>query len=80
MLLATLGLVPIALGFGEGTELLRPLALVTLSGLSVGTLLTLVVVPCLYVSPHALVAWRPGRRRGGTRPEHRPTPGSGQSA
>ena len=65
-LLATLGLVPIALGFGEGTELLRPLALVTLSGLSVGTLLTLFVVPCLYVSLHALVAWRPGRRRNDT--------------
>ncbi|MCY1080210.1 efflux RND transporter permease subunit [Archangium lansingense] len=63
MLLATLDLVPIALGFGEGTELLRPLALVTLSGLSVGTLLTLFVVPCLYVSLHALVAWRPGGRR-----------------
>ncbi|MFY0524370.1 efflux RND transporter permease subunit [Archangium gephyra] len=62
-LLATLGLVPIALGFGEGTELLRPLALVTLSGLSLGTLLTLFVVPCLYVTLHALVAWRPGRRR-----------------
>ncbi len=62
-LLATLGLVPIALGFGEGTELLRPLALVTLSGLSMGTLLTLFVVPCLYVTLHALVAWRPGRRR-----------------
>ncbi|WP_198956143.1 efflux RND transporter permease subunit [Archangium sp. Cb G35] len=65
-LLATLGLVPIALGFGEGTELLRPLALVTLSGLSVGTLLTLFVVPCLYVSLHALVAWRPGGRRRNT--------------
>ncbi|AKJ02050.1 efflux RND transporter permease subunit [Archangium gephyra] len=62
-LLATLGLVPIALGFGEGTELLRPLALVTLSGLSLGTLLTLFVVPCLYVSLHALVAWRPGKRK-----------------
>lgn len=62
-LLATLGLVPLALGFGEGTELLRPLALVTLFGLSVGTLLTLFVVPCLYVSLHALVAWRPGHRK-----------------
>jgi multidrug efflux pump subunit AcrB len=62
-LLATLGLVPLALGFGEGTELLRPLALVTLFGLSVGTLLTLFVVPCLYVSLHALLAWRPGRRK-----------------
>ncbi|NMO22780.1 AcrB/AcrD/AcrF family protein [Pyxidicoccus fallax] len=62
-LLATLGLVPLALGFGEGTELLRPLALVTLFGLGVGTLLTLFVVPCLYVSLHALVAWRPRPRK-----------------
>ncbi|MDY7229516.1 efflux RND transporter permease subunit [Hyalangium rubrum] len=61
-LLATLGLVPLALGFGEGTELLRPLALVTLFGLSAGTLLTLFVVPCLYVSLHAFFAWRPGQR------------------
>jgi multidrug efflux pump subunit AcrB len=60
-LLATLGLVPLALGFGEGTELLRPLALVTLSGLTVGTLLTLFVVPCLYVSLHAFFSWRPRR-------------------
>lgn len=64
-LLATLGLVPLSLGFGEGTELLRPLALVTLFGLGVGTLLTLFVVPCLYVSLHALGAWRPGRRAHG---------------
>ncbi|MFP2932979.1 hypothetical protein ACLESO_49090 [Pyxidicoccus sp. 3LG] len=39
------------------------MALVTLFGLSVGTLLTLFVVPCLYVSLHALLEWRPGHRR-----------------
>lgn len=60
-LLASLSLVPLGLGFGEGTELLRPLAIVTISGLCLGTLLTLFVVPCLYVSLHALVARRPGR-------------------
>ena len=62
-LLATLGLVPLALGYGEGTELLRPLAVVTFFGLSLGTLLTLFVVPCLYVSLHAVLAWRPGAKR-----------------
>jgi multidrug efflux pump subunit AcrB len=62
-LLATLGLVPLALGYGEGTELLRPLAVVTFFGLSMGTLLTLFLVPCLYVSLHALLAWRPGTKR-----------------
>ena len=51
-LLATLGLVPLALGLGEGTALLRPLALVVLFGLSVGTVLTLFVVPCLYAVLH----------------------------
>ncbi|QRK13227.1 efflux RND transporter permease subunit [Archangium violaceum] len=60
-LLASLGLAPLALGSGEGTELPRPLAIVTISGLCMGTLRTLFVVPCLYVSPHALVAWRPGQ-------------------
>lgn len=62
-LLATMGLVPLALGYGEGTELLRPLAVVTFFGLSLGTLLTLFVVPCLYVSLHALLAWRTGTNR-----------------
>ncbi len=61
-LLATLGLVPLALGYGEGTELLRPLAVVTFFGLSMGTLLTLFVVPCLYVGLHALLAWRSGTK------------------
>lgn len=54
-LLATLGLVPLGMGFGEGTELLRPLALVVLSGLSIGTVLTLFVIPSLYVVLHG---WR----------------------
>jgi multidrug efflux pump subunit AcrB len=62
-LLATLGLVPLTVGYGEGTELLRPLAVVTFFGLSMGTLLTLFVVPCLYVALHALLAWRPGTKR-----------------
>jgi multidrug efflux pump subunit AcrB len=61
-LLASLGLVPLALGFGEGTELLRPLALVTISGLMMGTLLTLFVVPCLFVSLHSLVGRLSARR------------------
>jgi multidrug efflux pump subunit AcrB len=46
-------LVPLALGLGEGTALLRPLALVVHFGLAVGTVLTLFVAPCLYAAPHA---------------------------
>lgn len=43
-----LGLVPLALGWGEGTEIQVPLALSTLGGLISGTLLTLFVVPGFY--------------------------------
>ena len=37
-----------ALGFGKGTELSQPMAIVVVGGLVYGTLLTLIVVPCLY--------------------------------
>jgi HAE1 family hydrophobic/amphiphilic exporter-1 len=36
------------LGAGEGAELREPLAVTVIAGLSVSTLLTLLVVPCLY--------------------------------
>ncbi|MDD4940487.1 MAG: efflux RND transporter permease subunit [Candidatus Omnitrophica bacterium] len=44
-----LGLVPLALGIGEGSELQAPLALTVLGGLISATFLTLVFVPALYV-------------------------------
>ncbi len=44
-----LGLVPMALGLGEGAELRAPLAITVIGGLSVGTALTLLVIPVLYV-------------------------------
>ncbi len=56
-MIAVLGLLPLALGVGEGTELLRPLGIVTLSGLLLGTLMTLFVVPCLYVTLHDIFHW-----------------------
>jgi len=43
-----LGLLPMALGLGEGAELRAPLAITVISGLLVATLLTLVVVPVTY--------------------------------
>ncbi|RKZ16923.1 AcrB/AcrD/AcrF family protein [bacterium] len=43
-----LGLLPMALGLGEGAELRAPLAVTVISGLLVATLLTLVVVPVIY--------------------------------
>lgn len=47
-----LGLFPLALGVGEGSEFLQPLGVVVFSGLSVATLLTLFVIPCFYVLLH----------------------------
>ncbi|MFA5099517.1 MAG: efflux RND transporter permease subunit, partial [Candidatus Omnitrophota bacterium] len=44
-----LGLVPLALGIGEGAELQSPLALTVLGGLTSATFLTLVFIPALYV-------------------------------
>jgi HAE1 family hydrophobic/amphiphilic exporter-1 len=43
-----LGLVPLALGLGEGAELRRPMAVVVIAGLTSSTLLTLVVIPVVY--------------------------------
>lgn len=49
-----LGLFPLALGLGEGSEFLQPLGVVVFSGLSLATLLTLFIVPCFYVLLHDL--------------------------
>ncbi len=43
-----LGLLPLALGFGEGAELRAPLAIAIVGGLTSASLLTLFVVPVLY--------------------------------
>jgi HAE1 family hydrophobic/amphiphilic exporter-1 len=43
-----LGLVPMALGIGEGAELQAPLARVVIGGLITSTLVTLVLVPSVY--------------------------------
>ncbi|MCG0276638.1 MAG: efflux RND transporter permease subunit [Thermosediminibacteraceae bacterium] len=45
-----LGLLPLALGFGEGGELGASLATALIGGLTVSTVLTLVVVPVLYTA------------------------------
>jgi len=44
----TLGLLPMALGIGDGAELRTPMAITVISGLVVSTLLTLFVVPVIY--------------------------------
>lgn len=44
----TLGLLPMALGIGDGAELRTPMAVAVISGLLMSTLLTLFVIPVIY--------------------------------
>jgi HAE1 family hydrophobic/amphiphilic exporter-1 len=57
-----LGLVPMALGIGEGAELQAPLARVVIGGLATSTLITLVFVPAMYTVFEE--GWRGLIRRG----------------
>jgi HAE1 family hydrophobic/amphiphilic exporter-1 len=47
-LTTVLGLLPMALGLGDGAEIRAPMAITVIVGLSTSTLLTLVVIPTLY--------------------------------
>ena len=47
-LTTVLGLIPMALGLGEGAELRAPLAITVIGGLTVATILTLIVIPVVY--------------------------------
>lgn len=47
-MIAALGLIPLLLATGIGSEIQRPLATVVVGGLVTSTLLTLFVLPCLY--------------------------------
>ncbi len=47
-LTTALGLLPMAIGFGEGAEVRTPMAITVIGGLLVSTLLTLIVIPVMY--------------------------------
>lgn len=61
-LLASLGLLPMAVSHGIGSETQKPLAIVVIGGLISATLLTLLVLPTLYYAVHG--------RRGRMSKEH----------
>jgi len=56
-----LGLLPVAIGMGTGSETQTPLARVVVGGLTVSTLVTLIVVPVLY---YMVEGWIERRRAG----------------
>jgi HAE1 family hydrophobic/amphiphilic exporter-1 len=47
-LTTALGLLPMAMGFGEGSEVRTPMAITVIGGLVVSTFLTLLVIPVVY--------------------------------
>jgi multidrug efflux pump subunit AcrB len=47
-LTTVLGLIPMAIGWGEGTEIRAPMAITVIGGLTFSTLLTLVFIPVIY--------------------------------
>jgi len=47
-LTTVLGLIPMALGLGDGAEIRQPMAVTVIAGLSASTVLTLIVIPTLY--------------------------------
>jgi HAE1 family hydrophobic/amphiphilic exporter-1 len=47
-LTTTLGMLPLALGISEGTEIRAPMAITVIGGLVASTLLTLIVIPVMY--------------------------------
>jgi HAE1 family hydrophobic/amphiphilic exporter-1 len=56
-----LGLVPMALGLGEGAEMQAPMARVVIGGLIASTMVTLVLVPSVYtLFEEGLSGWRRG--------------------
>ena len=57
-----LGMVPMAVGQGEGAEMWRPLGVAVIGGLTVSTILTLILVPVLYCS-FAGIGIRRNRRK-----------------
>ena len=48
-----LGMLPMAIGIGEGSEIWQPMGISIIGGLTVSTILTLVVIPTVYCSFHA---------------------------
>ena len=58
-LTTVLGMIPMAVGRGEGSEMWRSLGTVVAWGLSVSTLVTLVIIPTVYAS---MSSWQERRR------------------
>ena len=72
-LAALFGALPLAIGFGEGSELRRPLGIAIVGGLLVSQALTLYTTPVVYLYFDRLRAWT-HRRRAASMAASLPTP------
>ena len=61
-LTTVLGMIPMAVGTGEGAEMWRALGMTVAWGLSVSTLVTLVLIPILYSCFASIGEWRQNRK------------------
>ena len=52
-----LALLPLTFGFGESASLRSPMALAVIGGLVTSTILTLIVIPCVYAVFDQLIQW-----------------------
>jgi len=66
-----LGLLPLALGVGDGAEIRAPMAIAVISGLISSTVLTLLVIPTVYALMDKLVV---GLLGSGARARKQPAP------
>ncbi|MES2018830.1 MAG: efflux RND transporter permease subunit [Pseudomonadota bacterium] len=69
-LAAALGALPLAIGFGEGSELRRPLGVAIIGGLLASQLLTLLTTPVVYVVMDKLRRRSPAERELGHHVDH----------
>jgi HAE1 family hydrophobic/amphiphilic exporter-1 len=60
-----LGLLPMALGFGDGAEIRTPMAIAVISGLLASTALTLLIIPSIYSLLDTARDWLLGRSKAG---------------
>ena len=58
-----LALLPLTVGFGESASLRSPMALAVIGGLVTSTLLTLIVIPCVYAVFDQLIQWVSGSNK-----------------
>ncbi len=54
-LTTVLGLLPMALSTGEGAEMRMPMAVTVIAGLSLSTILTLIIIPVVYSAAHGSI-------------------------